>query len=211
MTTTDRGAFDQAEYDRRFHGDFMYDATLEDEEGTSTRSPLFIILTALVLTAFGAVVYVAYQQGRTQGDRGAPPVITAERGPIKVQPENPGGVEVPDQDKLIYERIAGAEPEATESGLAAPPEVPQDIPPSTPAEPAVDAGAQTIETPGAAEEGDTALAAEIETAAGMTIPEIFAKHGEPHFRDGERKVMGRLLQFGPPVASTCGPPAAAPI
>lgn len=165
MTTTDRGAFDQAEYDRRFHGDFMYDATLEDEEGTSTRSPLFIILTALVLTAFGAVVYVAYQQGRTQGDRGAPPVITAERGPIKVQPENPGGVEVPDQDKLIYERIAGAEPEATESGLAAPPEVPQDIHPSTPAEPAVDAGAQTIETPGAAEEGDTALAAEIETAA----------------------------------------------
>ena len=53
MTMTDRGAFDQAEYDRRFHGDFMYDATLEDEEGASARSPLFIILTALVLTAFG--------------------------------------------------------------------------------------------------------------------------------------------------------------
>ena len=161
MTTTDRGAFDQAEYDRRFHGDFMYDATLEDEEGTSTRSPLFIILTALVLTAFGAVVYVAYQQGRTQGDRGAPPVITAERGPIKVQPENPGGVEVPDQDKLIYERIAGAETTPAPEALAPPPEVPQDLPQPAAAPAPVAAMATPVEVtePGAAEEGDSALAA----------------------------------------------------
>jgi len=38
---------------------------------------------------------------------------------------------------------------------------------------------------------------EIETAAGMTIPEIFARHGEPAFRDGERRVIARLL--GDPV------------
>lgn len=161
MSTTDRGAFDQAEYDRRFHGDFMYDATLEDEEGSATRSPLFVILTALVLTAFGAVVYVAYQQGRTQGDRGAPPVIVAEKGPIRVEPENPGGVTVPDQDKLIYERIAGSSAEPTESGLAAPPETPQDIPASEPVggeAATLEAGAVPIESPGAAEEGDTALA-----------------------------------------------------
>jgi cell division protein FtsN len=163
MSTTDRGAFDQAEYDRRFHGDFMYDATLDDEEGGSTRSPLFIILTALVLTAFGAVVYVAYQQGRTQGDRGAPPIITAEQGPIRIQPENPGGVEVPDQDKLIYERIAGAETEPTESGLAAPPETPQDIPASEPA--VVEGSTAPLESPGAAEEGDNVLAADVATAA----------------------------------------------
>lgn len=35
---------------------------------------------------------------------------------------------------------------------------------------------------------------EIETAAGMTIPEIFEKHGEPAFRRGENKVIERLLQ-----------------
>ncbi len=46
--------------------------------------------------------------------------------------------------------------------------------------------------------------AEIEAAAGMTIPEIFARHGEAHFRDGERKVMARLLQFGPQVLATGG-------
>ena len=45
---------------------------------------------------------------------------------------------------------------------------------------------------------------EIEAAAGMTIPEIFAVHGEEHFRDGERRVIARLLQDGPIVLATGG-------
>ena len=45
---------------------------------------------------------------------------------------------------------------------------------------------------------------EIEAAAGMTIPEIFAVHGEDHFRDGERRVIARLLQEGPIVLATGG-------
>jgi len=35
---------------------------------------------------------------------------------------------------------------------------------------------------------------EIERAAQMTIPEIFATHGEAYFRDGERRVIARLIQ-----------------
>ena len=46
--------------------------------------------------------------------------------------------------------------------------------------------------------------AEIETAAGMTIPEIFELHGEPHFRDGEARVIARLLDSGPAVLATGG-------
>lgn len=34
---------------------------------------------------------------------------------------------------------------------------------------------------------------EIEKAAQMTIPEIFATHGEAYFRDGERRVIARLM------------------
>ncbi|WP_428031069.1 shikimate kinase [Ancylobacter sp.] len=45
---------------------------------------------------------------------------------------------------------------------------------------------------------------EIEQAAGMTIPEIFALHGEPAFRDGEKKVIARLLEAGPMVLATGG-------
>jgi shikimate kinase len=45
---------------------------------------------------------------------------------------------------------------------------------------------------------------EIEKAAGMTIPEIFARHGEPYFRGGEARVIARLLESGPQVLATGG-------
>ncbi len=45
---------------------------------------------------------------------------------------------------------------------------------------------------------------EIESAAGMTISEIFAKHGEPYFRAGETRVIARLLESGPQVLATGG-------
>jgi shikimate kinase/3-dehydroquinate synthase len=44
---------------------------------------------------------------------------------------------------------------------------------------------------------------EIEAAAGQTIAEIFARYGEPHFRDGERRVIARLLA-GPPLVLATG-------
>jgi shikimate kinase len=45
---------------------------------------------------------------------------------------------------------------------------------------------------------------EIEQAAGCTINEIFARYGEPAFRDGERKVIARLLTLPPHVLATGG-------
>jgi shikimate kinase len=45
---------------------------------------------------------------------------------------------------------------------------------------------------------------EIEAAAGETISEIFAEYGEEYFRQGERKVIARLLKCGPQVLATGG-------
>jgi shikimate kinase len=46
---------------------------------------------------------------------------------------------------------------------------------------------------------------EIEAAhAGLTIPEIFTRYGEPYFRDGEVRVIARLLEGGPSVLATGG-------
>lgn len=45
---------------------------------------------------------------------------------------------------------------------------------------------------------------EIERAAAMTIPEIFARDGEDFFRDRESQVLARLLMDGPQVVSTGG-------
>jgi|EP01041_Mallomonas_annulata_P021876 shikimate kinase len=44
---------------------------------------------------------------------------------------------------------------------------------------------------------------EVEAAAGRTIPEIFAALGEPAFRDGERRVIARLLE-GPAIVMATG-------
>jgi shikimate kinase len=52
--------------------------------------------------------------------------------------------------------------------------------------------------------GFTDSDAEIVAAAGMTIPEIFATLGEPAFRDGERRVIARLLSEPPGVLATGG-------
>jgi shikimate kinase len=47
--------------------------------------------------------------------------------------------------------------------------------------------------------------AEIEKAAGMKVAEIFEKFGEPYFRDGERRVMERLLgESRPRIIATGG-------
>jgi shikimate kinase len=45
---------------------------------------------------------------------------------------------------------------------------------------------------------------EIEAAAGMPISEIFARYGEAHFRDGERRVIARLMAGGLQVIATGG-------
>jgi shikimate kinase len=45
---------------------------------------------------------------------------------------------------------------------------------------------------------------EIEKAAGKSIKEIFGDHGETYFREGERKVIARLLAAGPQVLATGG-------
>jgi shikimate kinase len=46
--------------------------------------------------------------------------------------------------------------------------------------------------------------AEIETAAGQSIPDIFAEHGEDYFREGEKRVIARLLENGQQVLATGG-------
>lgn len=45
---------------------------------------------------------------------------------------------------------------------------------------------------------------EIELAADKSVSDIFADHGETYFRDGERKVIARLLSAGPQVLATGG-------
>lgn len=70
-----------------------------------SRGRLAAVAAALLVTA-GAVAGGLYWKKGTAfgGSSGTPPVVVADRTPLKVAPENPGGVEVPNQNRQIYER-----------------------------------------------------------------------------------------------------------
>lgn len=67
--------------------------------------------TAAALIAVGVIGVGAAMllRGGPVGTNGQPPVISADAGPTKVAPANPGGAEIPNQNKQIYER-AGETP-----------------------------------------------------------------------------------------------------
>jgi cell division protein FtsN len=83
----------------------VFDGSEDEEDIEGSRLPLLIVLAVLVVAAFVGIVYLAYTQGVARG-RGETPVLTAETGPEKVAPQNPGGVKVPYQGFKIYEQPA---------------------------------------------------------------------------------------------------------
>ena len=87
----------------------------EDEGGGRRRSLMLLTVVAL-LVVFGGVVLLAYRQGSQEGAGGMPPLLRADGGPVKEQPENPGGRKFPHQDAGVYNRIAGDGSDASAEG-----------------------------------------------------------------------------------------------
>jgi sporulation related protein len=81
-------------------------ADARDEERPRTHRLLATVLAVLVMGLFGGGLWFAYVQekGHAGGDAASSdvPLIRADERPTKVKPERPGGMEIPDRDKLIY-------------------------------------------------------------------------------------------------------------
>ncbi|MFP5513025.1 MAG: SPOR domain-containing protein [Alphaproteobacteria bacterium] len=100
----------------------------------------------LMALGFAVVGVVAFAGAAVVGLRGpsrlageGPPLLTADPGPVKARPDQPGGLEVPHQDILAYERLRdhdGGRGQTVER-LLPPPEVPLPRPVVTPQMPAV--------------------------------------------------------------------------
>lgn len=99
----------------------------EQQRGPTRRRFYAIASAVLVLGAFAAIIYYAYYEGIRAGSESVSPLIRADQQPYKVKPDEPGGMEIPNQDKLIYNEVS---PDRVVSGkqqverLMPPPESP---------------------------------------------------------------------------------------
>lgn len=95
------------------------------ESGFLEKYRMAIIVAGIfVIVAFAVIIWQVYSGAAPQAG-GEIPLIKAEDGPEKAAPEEPGGMEIPDRDKLVYDR-AEAEGEQLRPG----PEAPMDKPDS---------------------------------------------------------------------------------
>ncbi len=122
--------------------------------GGGSRVLRHIIALSLVLVAIGGLAtagWFGFKTWRARGSVGLAPVIQADAGPTRVRPEQPGGLVIPHQDRLVLHDLDGGGASVTAENLLPPPEEPlprpqvalavADAPPAyaaagTPAEPA---------------------------------------------------------------------------
>ncbi|WP_233721148.1 SPOR domain-containing protein [Jiella avicenniae] len=83
---------------------------------------------ALMLAAGGAYYFLGGSQGTT-GD-GSVLIVRADQDPVKVKPENPGGREIPNQNKMVYSRVEDGDAIVTpqQKQLVSAEETPIDLP-----------------------------------------------------------------------------------
>lgn len=105
-----------------------YDADADSHQaraGHRFRTTITLILAVVVV---GGIVAAGWRfMGAKPGGGAGIPVIKADERPIKLRPDDRGGMQVPNQDKLVYERMDG-EGEAKTETLLPPPEQPQPPP-----------------------------------------------------------------------------------
>ena len=135
-----------------------------------------------MLALFGIALRYTYDLGVEHGLEMAPPLIRAEVGPAKIAPEQPGGMEIPHQDKLVYEGVSSDQSDDEQGELLPPPEEPA-------AKPAPEA-----------DEGADVLSFEDEPAA--------IERAEPATVSGEEQVSATDIaaKADAPIASTVPPP-----
>ncbi len=130
----------------------LFAETRDREARPQFRALLVTRAALLVMGLFAGGLWFAYMQGLRHASVGVAdvPLIRADERPTKVKPEKPGGMEIPDRDKMIYTQKRAA----VEHLLPAPEKpMPRPIASPTPAaqpEPPQPASAGAPAAPGAA-------------------------------------------------------------
>jgi len=104
-----------------------YDADADSHEARAGYRLRGILTIVAAVVAVGAIVAVGLHfVGGRKGAGDGVPVIKAEDRPFKMRPDDRGGMQVPNQDKLVYERMeSGSETDGRVERLLPPPESPK--------------------------------------------------------------------------------------
>ena len=142
-------------------------AALDQEVGTAPPSgrqmhkAIPVAIAFVALFSFGGMTWYAYNQGILEGSEEAAPYLKPS-GPLKIAPSSPGGVEVPNRDKFVYNRLEKREDDQKVERLLPPPEQPKQPPVTQPEQPgqATVALPQSVAPRGQTEETSEAPVAE---------------------------------------------------
>jgi cell division septation protein DedD len=88
---------------------------------------LNFVFLLIALGGFGALAYYAYEFGMIPRDPSKLPVVSATEEPFRVAPENPGGMEIPNQDKTVFDTMDGNKELPTVESILPAPEEPMDV------------------------------------------------------------------------------------
>lgn len=103
-----------------------YDADADSHQARAGhRLRSYLTLGVAVIAVGGIVATGLHFLGGKSGVGTGVPVIKADERPIKFRPDDRGGMQVPNQDKLVYERMEQGESDARVERLLPPPETPQ--------------------------------------------------------------------------------------
>lgn len=149
-----------------------------------------VIAVVVAFLTFGRFVSAYRASG------GDAPLIKADRSPVKVRPATPGGMEVPNQDKLIYERLRESDTARVEKLMPAPekPALPEDE------EDASDEIAQIIaqeepqETPQSLEVASTTLVGEDGERVEVMFRTISSEQAQNRVEQAKKTIEARKAQ-----------------
>lgn len=79
----------------------------EFQEEPKRRGPFLLLGSLIGVAAIAGGLILVYKQGVREGQNDTVPVVSAPQDPAKVEPSEPGGIEVSGRTKLIYDRIIG--------------------------------------------------------------------------------------------------------
>jgi cell division protein FtsN len=168
---------------------------------------MFVLLGIIIVAAAAGGIWYAYELGLRRGIVMSPPLVKADPSPTKVAPDDPGGLEVPHQEKLVYETLDPSAEEPEVKSLLPPPEEPlprpelvvdeelpsRDVPLDAvlPDDVTPDgAAAVVVEAPKPVASGDEAVAAAEDALAPPPIPE------EPSATVGDVETPGMATDAG---------------